>query len=496
MTASGALLATEHVLATWQRRGCSFDPVQYLDRLAAAGRSDRYEALKQVAEDCGIPRAETFAAVALAALANQANWCEQVIHFLLLPYLRDNLHRGPAAAGLAAPWMRSPLDLVLCDGHVRALAAQVVCGHPLDVERHRAILALYKATDPEARSAALDRLDSEIAGLLGDPDTCAVLAEALRFWDTEEMVPAMAVRMLPPGDAAWAPDRLLKQMAAAAAILGGTGGHRDEHMAGLRLAIGAMACRTVSGSEPFAETFVYQLLDHQDRLCQTFGAPAAMGTADWYRTAAQLIEEHFTGPTLSMLRRTWAQDVTGGWTGARCGAALVPELYRAWCQRLRVDHPGTAALGQWLRSSPGGADDLILPLLEGRVLNLEDIGAAAERTVYTLPMLQGPLPERIRLVLLERLLLEHGEIGDHRSILAAWAETGDPLCRAVGRAAQSTPQGTHPAWYLLLWEVALSPPVRRPALAARVQRQANLARLRRWPRECIAEMAKLLGLLL
>lgn len=489
MPSSMPLIATGRILARWQRAGYAFSPLDYLRALSEHGDRKRFSDLLNLAVGEGLPEDETLAYVGLAAVADVERWRDQAIHFLLLPLLSKRLKSGGAGLlGTVEVWSAPPLNLALDESHIRTLADQCVAERELGAPQARALLELFAWVASGHGAQGATSLAQQVNVLMADPDSCVLLREALRFWNTAELVPALLARLVPAAADANC-GRFMAQVRCVRRLLDDMGWQPSVVCERLAAPFAAMIAATaeprLSGQEGIPATFIHKLVGaHHHEVCGLLGVQSTARVASWYQEVASFLEGQFSDPARAALRRAWVNDVTCAWTGGGFGRFLIAELYRTWYEAHPADCAATEQLVLLVRDARGLAmpvQTAILPLLEHHIAFRRPTEMVT-RYLHTLRMLQEPLHPCYAARLLARLL--HARSSGERvgtqeaALLARWELSPDRLHRAVAKTARVLGSIPDDSMSALLWEILLSPPTRWPSLRARMHRALNLAHLR------------------
>jgi hypothetical protein len=478
MTAALALTATARVLTRWHNAGVSFAALDYLEGLSNLGHGQSIRRFKEIARQQGLMSDECFEEVAVAVWAGVPGWRQQVLRRLALPMLEKELDRStPDLAGLLCPWAESPLEIRLMPEHVRLLANRCLGRRRFTVAQATALL---DAIGPPAVSSGSESPES---------DSLPFWEAALRFWGTDEIVPALLVVLrLPPGGDDPSEDssrnRFVKEVNWIAGILYRAGWSKDDLRAKLAPVLAGMLAAGVV-TQPIPWTPLYKLLPEYEAVYRLFhesptaGASTLKDVANWYRAAAGYAES-LPDPERQCIRLAWGRDVALSFAGAGWGAVLVEALYQQWCCSVGPCPPCTDALVRLLVDARTGlhvvVDSILVPILRDQInqdrvkmaRRGQDMADVARRFLETRRMICGRPPLPLEAMLLARLPEAREPFHDDVKPLADWRAPHDARARLVVAAANAMSGSPQPGLGTLLWEVLLSPPQRLPSLRARV----------------------------
>jgi len=491
----------QSALARWQQAGLLDlpDEYEYLGSLnAPQWQNERYGFQSFIGAQKTMLPDDAFGTITAVRLFGGAQWKDQVVLFIVLPLLRRNLSLGGRIPELLRLWLKAPLELSLRPSHVRTLAHQSV-SRVGPSEDDLAILALYdvagapwRAIDHGGRLSLLNRC-------LSTQEHRALLVDAMRFWGSDALVPALVSHLASPirnGNV----KGLLSRLHFIARLLRFCGpaakGPRCELPRALAALAASVPCEDVRVSP------LWGLLGSFGRLCRLLSIRPTRLAPDWYRSAAALIEDSFKG--YQGLRRAWAEDLASSLIDSNHGGILVPEIYSRWLDSDSLDGSATTGLTELCKSVPAAVLGRLEEILWFRLLakvqdRRADLGRVVRQVLHTLRMLRPAVPPVLRSLLLARLLHSRRTIAEEIALMSEWAGSPRELDRVVAAAARTIPSTDETAaahsLCLLLWEVLLASQGREVSLLARLQRAFGLARLEEAGDQHVAAIAAAMGML-
>jgi hypothetical protein len=496
----------EAILAQWQQAGAVESPDPYVKAAGSLGHADHYAVFEQLWQKHAtagfteeVSDAQVFRAIAMAVLSGDAAAPDQIVRFMVLPWLRDCLTLGRVIKQNLGTWTGTPLGVALRPAHVRTLADQCIQAGALDSAKAEAILNLYELSGAPWRNDPGETPPNFMAWYQWSPHYRALLEDALRFWDSSELVPALASHLQAPAQQRQVAE-ILDRVRCITWILEWSGMRKSDLCDELRYAVMTIVMAAGPSGVAAKDTLAWALLGSYEVLCNALGLEASSPEV-WYRAVADLIEGPFGGQ--SSLRDAWVKDIAGSLCGNRPGWHLIGELYCGWLDGKDTDGGIAEALATAFRQVHF---DLVIPLsvmmwsrFEARIRNLKgDAANLVRQYLQTYRIVARESPETCRILLLARVLCAKAPAEGLCRLLLKGDGPTSPWYRMLADMIRTMPPNLYAendAVGQLLWELFLVPRRREVSLMARLERLYNWVRLGGANPGHLAAVARVIGVL-